>query len=137
MPAALNLFSDGGARHNPGPAAAGYILRDETGNVLEKKGEYLGPATNNEAEYRALISGLTAAKRFAPATVTCFLDSELVVRQLKGEYRIKEAHLQKLAAAVRALESSFSGVRYQHIAREKNVEADRLVNLTLDQRERR
>lgn len=135
MPSALNLFSDGGSRHNPGPAAAGYILRDETGNVLEKKGEYLGPATNNEAEYRALILGLTAAKRFAPATVNCFLDSELVVRQLKGEYRIKEAHLQKLAAAVRALENLFNGVHYQHIAREKNVEADRLVNLALDQSE--
>src|SRR5437762_1783041 len=90
------LRCDGGARGNPGPGALGYALADAEGNEVEVRGEYLGPVTNNTAEYRALIAGLEAAARHGADPLTVYMDSELVVRQMTGEYRVKNAGLKPL-----------------------------------------
>lgn len=127
------LYTDGGSRNNPGPAATGFVLKDESGKILKKGGTFLGLATNNEAEYQALIEGLTEAKKFNPQSLTCFLDSSLVVNQLNGVFKIKEARLRQLVFEVKKLEPNFASVRYQYISREKNKEADALVNKVLDE----
>jgi len=129
----LLLFSDGGARNNPGPAAVGFVIKTEAGQILKEGSRFLGKATNNEAEYQALIDGLEAAKEFVPDHLDCFLDSSLVVNQLNGVFKIKQAHLQELVFKVKALEQSLKSVRYQYIPREKNKEADALVNKVLDE----
>lgn len=131
-PKDLTLFSDGGSRNNPGPAAAAYILKNKDGSLIEQRGIYLGEATNNTAEYEALLAGLRAAEKYNPAAVECFLDSELVVKQLQGIYRVKESHLLYLNEQIRSLVKLFTKVTYNYIGREKNREADKLVNQTLD-----
>lgn len=128
------LFTDGGSRHNPGPAAVGYVLKTEGGQLIKKHGEYLGRATNNEAEYKALITGLTAAQALKVRRVVCFLDSLLVVNQLNGVFKTKEARLRELIFKVKSLEQEFDRLKYEYIPREKNLEADALVNKTLDER---
>lgn len=128
----FSLFTDGGARGNPGPAAAGVVLKDEKGNVVVEMGMHLGVCTNNEAEYRALILGLNTAKKHGVSEVSCFLDSELVVKQLKGEYKVKNQKLKSFFNEVKKLELGFASVKYQHVFREKNKEADALVNQVLD-----
>lgn len=128
----LNLYSDGGSRHNPGPAAGAYVLYNDSGKILEKRGVFLGVATNNAAEYYALELGLAAAKRFHPQKVVCHLDSELAVRQLNGIYRIKDSRIRERVSAVRALADGFAVVEYRHVPRERNREADKLVNRALD-----
>ena len=130
----LFLYTDGGARNNPGPAATGFVLKDEEGQVVKKGGTFLGVATNNEAEYRALIEGLQAAKEFNPNHLDCFLDSSLVVNQLNGTFKIKEARLRKLVFEAKALEQELTSVRYQHIPREENKEADAILNQILDEK---
>jgi len=129
----LLLYTDGGARGNPGPAAVGFVIKTETGQIFKEGGRFLGVATNNEAEYQALIDGLEAAKEFAPDHLGCFLDSALVVNQLNGVFKIKEARLRKLVFKVKVLEQSLKSVRYQYIPREKNKEADAWVNKVLDE----
>jgi ribonuclease HI len=130
----LLLYTDGGARHNPGPAATGFLVKTENGQALRKGGRFLGVATNNEAEYRALIDGLRAAQEFAPDYLVCFLDSSLVVNQLNGKFKIKEARLRELVFVVKALEKNFKSIRYEYIPREENKEADAIVNQVLDEK---
>jgi len=126
------LWTDGGARGNPGPGALGYVLTDPAGNEVEARGEYLGPVTNNVAEYRGLIAGLGAAERHAASPLTVCMDSELIVRQMTGEYRVKNAGLKPLHEAARRAAARLSSVSFKAVRREENVRADQLVNETLD-----
>ncbi len=128
----LTIFTDGGARGNPGPAATGVVIKDEAGKILAAYGEYLGEQTNNYAEYMALISGLKRARSLGATEVNCILDSELVTKQMKQEYRVREATLQKLFIQAYNAAAVFQKVNYKHVLRAKNKEADRLVNDTLD-----
>jgi ribonuclease HI len=129
---AIKIFSDGGARGNPGPAGIGAVLYDKNNKVLAEISEYLGVATNNQAEYKALIAALKKAKEFKIQTVECYLDSELVVRQLKREYKVKNKDLALLFLEVYNLSCDFKNISYHYISREKNKEADRLANLAMD-----
>lgn len=128
----LNLYSDGGSRNNPGPAAAAYLLCDAQGKLLERRGVFLGQATNNAAEYHALRLGLSAARKFKPQKVVCHLDSELVVRQLNGLYKVKDGALRELVLSIQVLVASLAAVEYRYVPRERNAAADRLVNQILD-----
>lgn len=128
----LFTFTDGASRGNPGPAAAGVIIKDEKGKVLFEKGQFLGRLTNNEAEYRALLLGLRAAADLKPERLVVLLDSELVFYQLNGEYRVKKPALAELVAQVRVAENRLPKVIYKHIPREKNAHADALANEALD-----
>jgi ribonuclease HI len=128
----LTIFTDGGARGNPGPAGCGAIIYNSKKEIVAKIGQYIGKNTNNQAEYRALIMGLERAKKIKAAEVRCYLDSELVVKQLNREYRVKDKDLEPLFIKVHNLTLNFKKVIFNHIRREKNKEADRLVNLVLD-----
>ena len=123
---------DGGARGNPGPAAIGVVVRDEDGAVLEELGETIGRATNNVAEYRALLRGIELAAAHGATEVELVGDSELVVRQIEGRYKVKDATLRELHAEVGQSLRSFEGWSIRHVRREHNAGADRLVNATLD-----
>ena len=127
------LFADGGSRGNPGPAAAAAVLLDPAGELVEEIGAYLGVATNNVAEWTGLILGLEAAAKRGVLRLQIRLDSELVVKQLRGEYRVKNAGLQPLYQRARRLLRSFTEVDIRHVPRAQNVLADRLVNRLLDQ----
>lgn len=133
----LKTFTDGGARGNPGPAGIGVVIKDESGEVVYKKGKYIGKTTNNQAEYQALIFALEKAHELKATEVACYLDSELVVKQVKGEYKVKEPTLAMLYLKVWNLKNKFSSISFHHIYREKNVEADALVNLALDKQAKR
>src|SRR3990167_4499694 len=124
----LTIYTDGGARGNPGPAATGVIIKDTSGKKLAGYGEYLGKQTNNYAEYSALISGLKKAKELGATEVECVLDSELVTKQMNRQYKVREPTLQKLFIQVFNLASQFKKVVFKHITREKNKEADKWVN---------
>lgn len=126
------IYSDGGARGNPGPAATGYVIYNQNGILLQEKGEYIGIATNNQAEYKALISALSVAKKLKAQEAVCYLDSELVVRQLLGEYKIKNPGLKELFKKTSSLISSFLKIDFKHIKREENKQADKLLNQVLD-----
>lgn len=127
------LYCDGASRGNPGPAAIGAVLyrKNET-EPLTRVSRTIGRATNNIAEYTALREGLTAALAHHPGHLEIRLDSELIVKQIRGEYRVKNANLRPLYEAVRTLLQKFPAWRIRHIPREKNGEADRLANLALD-----
>ena len=129
----VTVYTDGASRHNPGPAGAGAFLLDEDGEYLDEAYLYLGETTNNVAEYRAVILGLERAAELGAREVVVRADSELVVRQLLGEYRIRNEALRALAVRVRALERAFSAVAYVHVRREQNRDADRLANLAIDE----
>ncbi len=129
----LTVYTDGGARGNPGPAAVGVIIKNAAGKTLAGYGEYLGPQTNNYAEYSALISGLKKAKELGATEVECILDSELVTKQMNRQYKVKEPTLQKLFIQTFNLASAFKKVSYKHILREGNKEADAWVNKILDE----
>ena len=129
----LFLYTDGGSRNNPGPAAIGFLIKAESGQTLKKGGRFLGQATNNEAEYHALIEGLKEAKKFDSRYLICFLDSSLVVNQLNGVFKIKEARLRGLIFEVKTLEKEFKSIQYCYVPREKNKEADAIVNQILDE----
>lgn len=126
------LYTDGGARGNPGPAATGFLVYDQDDQLVASGSEYLGIATNNLAEYKALISGLKLALDHNVTDLSCFLDSELVVKQLKGEYRVKHPDLKPLFAEVMELRGKFERLSFTHVPRSQNKEADRLVNEELD-----
>ena len=129
----LHLFTDGGSRGNPGEAAIAFILEDpNSGTVIEEKAKTIGIETNNVAEYQALIEGLRAAKRYLPNRLICHLDSELVVRQLNGEYQVKMPSLKVYVDEVRAFIAELPDVVFMHIPREDNYRADKLVNQALD-----
>jgi ribonuclease HI len=132
LPAEATLFADGGARGNPGPAASGAVLVDPSGGIITEIGLYLGTATNNVAEWTALCIGLEAALEHGIHRLAVRLDSELVVKQMKGEYRVKHAGLQPLHKKARELLRKFERVDVAHVPREKNKLADRLVNRVLD-----
>ena len=126
------LFTDGGARGNPGPAASAYVLEAEDGTVLDARGEPIGVATNNVAEYRALTAGLAAAGDLGVDELEVVSDSELMVKQLRGEYRVKNEGLRPLFLEASALARRIPRVRYTAVRREHNELADRLVNEALD-----
>jgi ribonuclease HI len=127
------LFADGGSRGNPGPAALGARLVDDEGNVLREIAEYLGITTNNVAEWSALIAGLEAAHELGVRDIAVRLDSELVVKQLSGEYRVKHPNLQPLHAKAKSLLRRFERVDVAHVRRKQNADADALVNRALDE----
>jgi ribonuclease HI len=126
------LFTDGGARGNPGPAAAAYVLEAEDGTVLAAHGEAIGTATNNVAEYRALVAGLAKAHELGVDELEVVSDSELLVKQMRGEYRVKNEALVDLSTAAAQLARRLGRVRYTAVRREHNELADRLVNEALD-----
>ncbi len=128
----LKIYSDGGARGNPGPAALGYVIYDSQNKIIFKKGECIGKKTNNEAEYAGIIAALEKALTLKGTEIECFLDSELVVKQLRGEYRVRDANLAKKYMKVWILQNKFKSVKYQHVYRERNKLADSLVNEALD-----
>lgn len=133
----LSIYTDGGARGNPGPAACGVVIKNEKGVLILEASKYIGNATNNQAEYEALVLALEKAKEIfklgsGAKNIECFLDSELVVKQLNREYKIKNEGLKPLFMKVSNLIPDFSSVKFIHIRREKNKLADRLVNLELD-----
>ena len=131
----VEVRSDGGARGNPGPAAIGAVVLDVTVDppaVLSSVSECIGEATNNVAEYKALIAGVEAAREFSPRVLRVRADSELVIRQLEGRYKVKNAGLRPLYEEARALLAQFEDVDLGHIRREQNADADALVNAALD-----
>ncbi len=123
---------DGGARGNPGPAAIGVVVRDHDGVVLEERGERIGRATNNVAEYRALLLGIERAIAIGATDLELVGDSELIVRQVKGEYKVKDTTLRELHREVKAALVGFDRWSIRHVGREQNAAADRLVNEVLD-----
>jgi probable phosphoglycerate mutase len=126
------LSTDGGARGNPGPAAYGYVLESDDGHVLAAHGEAIGTATNNVAEYRALIAGLAKAGELGVDELEVVSDSELLVKQMRGEYRVKNAALRELHDEAGRLARRLGRVAYTAVRREHNELADRLVNEALD-----
>ena len=126
------LSTDGGARGNPGPAAYGYVLEADDGTVLDARGETIGVATNNVAEYRALIAGLEKAVELGIDELEVVSDSELLVKQMQGEYRVKNEALRELNEDANFLERKLGRVRYKAVRREHNELADKLVNEALD-----
>jgi ribonuclease HI len=130
----LVLCTDGASRGNPGPAGAGAIITDEEGATLTEKAVYLGETTNNQAEYQALLIGLQEAVKLAPARLTVRMDSELIVKQLNGEYRVRNRDLQPLHDRARELMEQLTDVKVVHVPREENVDADRLANQAIDYR---
>jgi ribonuclease HI len=126
------LFADGGSRGNPGPAASGAVLFDESGAVLREVGTYLGVATNNVAEWTGLLTGLEAALDLGVDDLAVRLDSELVVKQISGAYRVKNEGLIPLHAKAKLLLRKFARVDVQHVRRKMNAAADALVNQVLD-----
>jgi ribonuclease HI len=131
------LFTDGGARGNPGPAAAAYVLEAEDGTVLDARGEAIGIATNNVAEYRALVAGLAKALELGVGEVDVVSDSELLVKQMTGEYRVKNAALVDLSLEAARLAREIGKVSYRAVRRTENELADALVNEALDAAEER
>ena len=128
----MRLYTDGGARGNPGPAAYGYVLETEDGTVLAAHGEAIGVATNNVAEYRALVAGLRRAVETGVRELEVVSDSELLVKQMRGEYRVKNAALRELSVEAVRLARELDRVNYKAVRREHNELADRLVNEALD-----
>lgn len=123
---------DGAARGNPGPAGAGAVVVDDAGQVLAEVAEGLGETTNNVAEYTAAIRGLEEAERLGATQVLLRSDSQLLINQLTGRYRVKTAHLVPLHRRIRELVTRFERVTFEHVPRERNAEADRLANLGVD-----
>jgi len=134
----ITLNTDGGSRGNPGPAAIGAVISNESGEILKKYGETIGIATNNDAEYKALILGLQKSKllfgkeKAKNLVIECRLDSELVVKQLNHEYRLKEERIQKFFIEIWNMMMEFKSVTFKHIPREQNKLADKCVNEALD-----
>jgi ribonuclease HI len=132
--AGVRVYSDGASRGNPGPAAVAVKILDENGVVVKRVTKFLGKRTNNEAEYEALIVALKLACDITEGYVDCFLDSELVVKQLNGEYHVRNPRLERLWLKVRELQQHFQKVTFNHVSRtDKNIaEVDKLANRVLD-----
>ena len=127
----IKIHTDGGARGNPGPAAAAAVLYEDD-QVIDKAALYMGDATNNQAEYTAILIGLEKAKEIGAKNVEMFMDTELAVKQLNGEYKVKNAELAKLFVKVWNLTHEFESVTFAHVRREQNKDPDALVNETID-----
>jgi len=128
----VKLYTDGGSRGNPGPSAIGYVVLDKDDNLVVKKSKYLGITTNNQAEYQGLKEGLELCKSMNIATVHVYMDSLLVVNQMKGIYKVKNRDLWPTYEAIRELLGSFKHVSFTHVPRELNKIADEMVNECLD-----
>jgi ribonuclease HI len=128
----LDLYTDGASRGNPGEAGAGIAILDEQGNELVGTGEYLGQCTNNEAEYRALLHGLAKCAELGKGRLKIHLDSELIVKQIRGEYRVKHPNLIPLFQQTMQRLSAFAAFSVSHVRREKNSRADELANMAID-----
>jgi ribonuclease HI len=126
------LFTDGGARGNPGPAAYGYVIEAEDGNVIAAQGKAIGRATNNVAEYSGLVAGLRRALELQVPELEVVSDSELMVKQMRGEYRVKNEALRDLFLEATRLARRLESVEYRHVKRAHNELADKLVNEALD-----
>jgi ribonuclease HI len=133
----MRMYGDGGSRGNPGPSASGVVIYDlvdgEEGEKIIEFGKYIGIATNNQAEYTSIILGLKKAKELGCESLDVRLDSELAVKQLNGEYRVKNAALAKLFIEIHNIRHTFKHIRFTHVRREFNKEADAMVNLALDE----
>lgn len=127
-----SLFTDGGARGNPGPAAAAAVLLNEQEEIVARDGKYVGADTNNFAEYTGLVLGLNLALANGVTELKCHLDSELIVMQMNGAYRVKEKRLKEMWDNANALVSKFADIKFVHVRREKNKIADKMVNEILD-----
>lgn len=132
MTAFWTVNSDGGARGNPGPGGAGIVVRDPSGAVVATGGAYLGTVTNNVAEYEALLWGLRAARALGADRLRVRADSELVVKQLRGEYRVKNKGLQPLFCEAQELRRGFDEVVFEHVMRARNADADAMANEAMD-----
>jgi len=132
LPDKIIAFVDGASRGNPGPAAAAYLLKDAAGNTVQAKAFFLGRTTNNVAEYTALVRALEAAKQLYAEQITVFSDSELLVKQVSGEYKVKSEQIRPLCRQAVDLLAEFKSWKVQHIMREKNKETDKLVNQALN-----
>ena len=126
------LYTDGGARGNPGPGAIGVVILNNKEEVIYELAKYIGKCTNNEAEYEALETGLDSAVKRKITDLNVYLDSELITKQIKGEYKVKSSSLKKYYTRVKKLESEFNKISFTHVKREKNKKADALVNEALD-----
>ena len=133
-PVRTRLYTDGAARGNPGPAGAGAVIISPNGHIVAKMGKYLGETTNNVAEYTGLIMGLKRAKAMGLRELDVFADSELMVKQLSGEYQVKADHLRPLFEEARALVKGFPEIEIRHIPREQNTQADEMSNRAIDLR---
>ena len=130
------IKTDGGARGNPGPAGIGVVIWDSHDQIVFEHGSYIGQTTNNVAEYSALLKALETARDMNATHLDIFMDSELIVKQMLGQYKIKEPTLQKLAAEALKLKNNFQAVTFAHVPREQNRDADKMVNKALDEQAR-
>jgi len=130
----VDIFTDGGSRGNPGPAGAGYVVKDPQGGTIVSRGVFLGQTTNNVAEYAAVKEALAAARELDAQSVHLFADSQLLVRQLNGQYKVKSDNLKALYADCMELLASFSSWTATHVGREQNTEADAMANKAMDRR---
>lgn len=130
----LKVFCDGGARGNPGPAAYGFVVKNQNHQILKEGNGFIGSVTNNIAEYTGIVEALKWLKEnHQDEDLQFFLDSQLATSQLNGIYKVKNPNIRNLLVKIRELESAFGQIRYNHISREQNKEADRLVNEALNQ----
>jgi ribonuclease HI len=129
---AIVAYIDGGARGNPGPAGYGVRIEDEHGELIDEFNGFLGTSTNNVAEYNGLVAALKYAEQRGHRVVRIKSDSELLVKQMRGEYRVKNPGLQPLYQQARAIAASLERIVYEHVRREQNIHADRLANLAMD-----
>ncbi len=130
----FKVYSDGGARGNPGPAAVAFMIYSQTGKLLRTGSRFIGTHTNNQAEYEAIISALTALSEYSPESAICYLDSELVCRQITGIYSVKNPELRLLWEKVQELKKSFIKINFENVPRtEEHIKkVDKLVNSVLD-----
>lgn len=126
------IHTDGGARGNPGPGAIGVVVKDSKGNVIKEIGKYIGRSTNNEAEYKAVIEGLSSCRGSEISEIEFYIDSLLVASQLSGKFKTKEPRMKALCDKAKSLEREFKSVQYKHVPRSKNYQADKIVNEVLD-----
>ncbi len=133
----LILRTDGASRGNPGHAAAGIVIETPNGGITARGKLYLGVMTNNQAEYRALILGLKAIAHYHPALVRVYMDSDLIVKQMRGTYKVRHPDLEPLWREARELVNALPAVTFDHVPRDQNALADRLANEALDERNRR
>ena len=130
----ISLYCDGGSRGNPGPAATGYVLLDKSGKRITQGGQYLGSTTNNQAEYKSLVQGLEKAIELGISHLMAYMDSQLVVRQVTGQYKVKNKDIRPVYAQAKDLIAQFDKFAIDYVPRGDNEEADAIVNEILDQR---